>query len=489
MAEEKKPGQGWEQTTVAERRGRGGRGTPVGTEFYTATLFRTKRPEATPSRGNRPTRAVTQPIRVVVNNKTGAIDLYEVTNTGDKIFNRFDPSKGKWQVPSADTDAFVRVQNSLGLEGLQRLQNDARRGAVTGVISPTSTEEDKRKILEKEGYKSLANTGGSGGGDQEGGNPIPSAADDSTDELKFDLTELEKISAKPPRASYGNLRYPLKMNTDNREKQDVIKFTMIEYTPSLKFSKGEGEEGNSFALGREGTAESTRGTVTLPIQPTIIDSNSVNWQEDSINSLMLAAADVSTGFIKGGSGGLEEAIKRVLGTFKEEGIGNATNALTAAAASAALGNNIFTRATGAILNPNMELLFNGPSLRQFSYSFNLSARSAPESKEIQKIIRFFKQGMSVQRSPGELFLVTPDIFKIQYILKEAKDKEGKDHPYINRIKTCALTNCSVDYTPTGSYMTFEDGAMVSYTLNLSFEELEPIYHDDYDALDKDEIGY
>ena len=350
---------------------------------------------------------------------------------------------------------------------------------VPGVIDPASNTRpgaDGRRVstgAAKEEQK-----------DTEGGNPIPSAADDSTNEPKFDLTELEKISAKPPRASYGNLRYPLKMNTDNREKQDVIKFTMIEYTPSLKFSKGEGEEGNSFALGRKGTAESTRGTVTLPIQPTIVDSNSVNWQEDSINSLMLAAADVSTGFIKGGSGGLTAAIERVLGTFKEEGIGNATNALTAAAASAALGNNIFTRATGAILNPNMELLFNGPSLRQFSYSFNLSARSAPESKAIQKIIRFFKQGMSVQRSPGELFLVTPDIFKIQYLLKG-----GTDHPYINRIKTCALTNCSVDYTPTGSYMTFEDGAMVSYTLNLSFEELEPIYHDDYDALDKDEIGF
>jgi len=130
------------------------------------------------------------------------------------------------------------------------------------------------------------------------------------------------------------------------------------------------------------------------------------------------------------------------------------------------------------------LLFNGPSLRQFSYSFNLSARSAPESRAIRKIIRFFKQGMSVQRSAGELFLVTPDIFQIQYLLKE-----GADHPYINRIKTCALTNCSVDYTPTGSYMTFKDGAMVSYTLSLSFEELEPIYHDDYEPLGEDVIGY
>jgi pyridoxal/pyridoxine/pyridoxamine kinase len=60
--------------------------------------------------------------------------------------------------------------------------------------------------------------------------------------------------------------------------------------------------------------------------------------------------------------------------------------------------------------------------------------------------------MAVRRSAAELFLVTPNIFELQYLLKD------NDHPYINRIKTCALTNCSVDYTPTGSYMTFPDGS-------------------------------
>jgi hypothetical protein len=45
------------------------------------------------------------------------------------------------------------------------------------------------------------------------------------------------------------------------------------------------------------------------------------------------------------------------------------------------------RTTGAILNPNIELLFNAPSLRVFNYRFQLSAREEPESKQIQKIIR------------------------------------------------------------------------------------------------------
>ena len=36
-----------------------------------------------------------------------------------------------------------------------------------------------------------------------------------------------------------------------------------------------------------------------------------------------------------------------------------------------------------------------------------------------------------------------------------------EHPGLHKIKTCALTSCSVDYTPDGSYMTFEDGTMAN----------------------------
>ena len=56
-----------------------------------------------------------------------------------------------------------------------------------------------------------------------------------------------------------------------------------------------------------------------------------------------------------------------------------------------------------------------------------------------------------------------------------------EHPSINRIKTCALLSCSVDYTPNNSYMTYSDSSrsMVAYTMNLQFNELDPVYESDY----------
>ena len=131
------------------------------------------------------------------------------------------------------------------------------------------------------------------------------------------------------------------------------------------------------------------------------------------------------------------------------------------------------------MNPNMELLFNGPQLRDFSFSFRMNPRSPTEAKMVRSIIRTFKQAMSVKRSTSVLLLKSPHTFRISYLTST------KDHPYLNRFKECALTNCSVEYTPDGQYMSYDSGdiderSMTAYELSLSFNELEPIFDDDYD---------
>ena len=55
--------------------------------------------------------------------------------------------------------------------------------------------------------------------------------------------------------------------------------------------------------------------------------------------------------------------------------------------------------------------------------------------------------------------------------------------YINLIKECALQSFTVNYTPEGNYMTFADGLMTSYEISMQFQELEPIFNDDYKNLD------
>jgi hypothetical protein len=284
------------------------------------------------------------------------------------------------------------------------------------------------------------------------------------------------------------LRYPIDMD----KTQDYMQFTMLEYRPrklDINVTRGGGAFVDRPEAKNENEIQTRGKTVVLPIQPSITDANTVRWQEDSMNSLEAIAAAAALSTINKGVAGAVEAATGVASIIagNNESLGNVAAALFAQQASGTKG--LITRTLGGILNPNIELLFEGPQLRTFQFNIVLSSREPNESKNIRNIIRFFKQGMSVKRAQTDLFLKAPHTFEIKYIYGLTQ----KDHPWINRIKECALTACTVNYTPAGNYATFGDGAMTSYEIGLQFAELEAIYDDDYYTLvdqNKDtDIGY
>ena len=289
-------------------------------------------------------------------------------------------------------------------------------------------------------------------------------------------------SATQTRKQFGNSVYPLDLG---QTKQDVIKFTMVEYVPQ-DFNQS-GQFGFSNAA-RNDKGERGIGTVILPIPGGIQDSNSVQWAGQNMNALEAGMANIALNTIEDGGKGLADSTKSILNAIQtnSEGVKTAVGQAFAGAASGT-GGQLLTRTTGAVINPNLELLFSGPALRTFSFQFKMNAREAAESREIVKIIRFFKQGSAAQRSASNLFLKTPHTFKIQYLHRGPGD--DNDNPFMNKIKECALQSVAVNYTPEGNYATFDDGAMTSYELTLSFQELEPVFNDDY-ANDNDAtIGF
>ena len=281
------------------------------------------------------------------------------------------------------------------------------------------------------------------------------------------------------RKQFSDSVYPLDLA---KTKQDVIKFTMLEYVPQDFNQSGQFGFSNEA---RQGNRNSI-GTVILPIPGGIQDSNSVQWSGQNMNALEAAAANIALSTIGEGGKGLVDATTQVTNAIKKGG-GEVKTALANAFAGAAsgTGGQLLTRTTGAVINPNLELLFSGPALRTFSFQFKMNARERLESAEIVKIIRFFKQGSAAQRSESNLFLKSPHTFRIQY-MHRGPDNEN---PFMNKIKECALLSVAVNYTPEGNYATFDDGAMTSYELTLSFQELEPVFNDDY-AQDNDAtIGF
>ena len=145
-------------------------------------------------------------------------------------------------------------------------------------------------------------------------------------------------------------------------------------------------------------------------------------------------------------------------------------------------NELLARGGGTIINNNLELLFKGPTLRPFTFQFILSPRDDTEATQVAKIIRAFKQSSAVQRTPGGIFLAAPNTYRLQFL------SGGGPHKFLPRMKECALTAVSVNYMPENSYMTYEDSSMVAYSVNVNFQELEPIFNNDYDDLDQDFFG-
>lgn len=243
------------------------------------------------------------------------------------------------------------------------------------------------------------------------------------------------------------------------------------------------------------------GYVILPMQPNLSTQNSTGWGEDSANILQLISASLANNFLQeAGSNVLSfDLMKKHIGNVYQtlQGLGGTAVAsrqqIAAMLAGYVTNTNVLQRTTGTVINPNMEMLFNGPKLRSFNFTFDMAPRFREEAEEIKKIVRFFKKYMAPERKTGNAFLKAPKIFLLDYIyngdygqdeLNAKWSMNPKQHPYLNKFKPCALTNFSVNYTPAGSYMTYRDGgSMTSYQISMTFSEIEPIYQDDFKGTD------
>ena len=297
------------------------------------------------------------------------------------------------------------------------------------------------------------------------------------------------------------LRYPDKAIHDDTDylQIEVIEYKKLGITPQQDIlSKGLNSSKNNYG------EKNLLSTILLPIPQNIQDSNGAGWGEDSLNTLAAygvgAATDVieSNNYLKG----IVDAIKQAAGDLKSlavSGEGNKlTNTFFASAAANVLGANtsfsgLLARSSSQIINPNTELLFNGVKLRSFNFSFDFAPRNATEAGQVKEIIRTFKKNMAptttdLKTSKSDisskgLFLKSPNVFQLTY-------KSGNsDHPFLNKFVIAALTSMNVNYTGSGTYMTYSDNlkSPVHMKMDLSFQELSPVYSEDY--TDVGGVGY
>ena len=166
-------------------------------------------------------------------------------------------------------------------------------------------------------------------------------------------------------------------------------------------------------------------------------------------------------------------------------------------------NDISGSSRGIVINPNAELLYDAPDMREVGMIFRMVPKNKEESEQIQDIVKVFrKSSMPSWGAAGSEVMAgdasenrdyTNDIvnyggggdnfIRVPHLCKFTFMKGDKPHPYLIQFKPCAISKVEVNYTPDGTFATYSDGAPVAVELSLSFMETKLVFADEV------EMGY
>ena len=142
-------------------------------------------------------------------------------------------------------------------------------------------------------------------------------------------------------------------------------------------------------------------------------------------------------------------------------------------------DDVFGSISGAIMNPNTELLFQSVDMRNFMLKFKLVPRNDTESLTINRIVKTFKACTLPMRDPGKVFGfntkgdnsgVLSGFIGVPHLCRVSFMRGAEVHNVLPIYKMLAVTQVDVNYTPDGAYATYGDGQPVAIELAINFQE-------------------
>ncbi|HIA11314.1 MAG TPA: hypothetical protein EYO59_00045 [Chromatiaceae bacterium] len=251
------------------------------------------------------------------------------------------------------------------------------------------------------------------------------------------------------------------------------------------FLGSSGGEADSISDGVGGTSESV-GDIILFMPFGVSESYGANWAGGELGAVGAAAESIGkVASAAGGAGNIMKGIgaggKQILEEINQNALG-AGMEIGGKLLGKALGNDAVAKkalqVAGLAVNPHWELFFEGVNPRSFTFDFKMSPKNATEAQAIQAICRTFK----INAAPGTnkdstRYWTYPHYFEIEYWNADQ----------VHKIKPCALTQISINYTATGTNHTFYDGYPIQTDLSLTFMESVLLTRDDFTS--GDDGGY
>jgi hypothetical protein len=138
------------------------------------------------------------------------------------------------------------------------------------------------------------------------------------------------------------------------------------------------------------------------------------------------------------------------------------------------------------MNPNIRTQFNGVSVREFNFTFKFLPKSQPESREVSRIVKFFRfHSYPVEMPYGQPYSIAfdyPNMFKVRLLSEVGGMFKNIGTP----IKLCYLKTVSTTYNPTSSVL-HPDGSPTEIDLTLTFTEYKPLSR--YDVVNEDNDSF
>lgn len=295
----------------------------------------------------------------------------------------------------------------------------------------------------------------------------------------------------------SHIRYPYDMQVG--ENQDYVLFSFYDYKPPFQNRKVPSQEALNETLAQyNNTGYSSEyfkadsqvfPQIVMYMPQDIQDAFKADWQGKAFGSAtasMLAAAGKTGGMNK-----LKQLAEAGAEQLQKAPINAAAQAITTLATSitgdSISTGDIFAGISGVVRNPNVELLFEKMNLRTFDLKFKMAPYSRNDAQSMEAIVQIFKQAMlpSYDLGSRKVFGVTGEVGAVQggfiavpKICSVNFMRGGGHNRHLPKYKMCAITDVKVNYTPDGTYASFQGGSPVAMELQIQFMETKLVFSED-----------
>ena len=232
--------------------------------------------------------------------------------------------------------------------------------------------------------------------------------------------------------------------------------------------------------------KTSRNSIILYMPEDISTGYRASWSGKKFSNvareaLTTAGSDNFASFIENAAKSMASAKDKVIPNAANKTLRETISAITGESIGA---DDVFGATRGVVINPNVELLFSGHDLRNFTLKYKLVPRNADEAIDIKKIINTFRAAMLPNFADGDEITfsdsinVAQNFIKVPNVCKISFMTGGNLNSNVPQYKMCAMTQVDVNYTPDGTYATLEDGSMVAYELTISFQETKLIFSEE-----------